>query len=239
ASIARSSVLVLAVGFLALSRPAQAAAPASTAKASEEVNFERHIMGLLGRLGCNAGSCHGSFQGKGGFRLSLFGYDPDLDYASLTRDNQGRRVNPTDPDSSLLLLKATGQVEHGGTRRFGKGDPPYRILRSWIAAGMPRNQGSGAITGVRVSPAEAAFKKADEKMRLKVEATFADNSTEDITNFSDFRTNDENVATVANQGEVHARQPGDTAIVVSYRGQIIPVRVLVPMTPPPGFRYPE
>jgi len=73
-------------------------------------------MGLLGRLGCNAGSCHGSFQGKGGFRLSLFGYDPDLDYASMTRDNQGRRVNPTDPDSSLLLLKATGQVEHGGTR---------------------------------------------------------------------------------------------------------------------------
>src|SRR6266513_3067731 len=69
----------------------------------QQVDFERHIMGLFGRMGCNAAACHGSFQGKGGFRLSLFGYDPDLDYASLTRDNQGRRINTSDPDNSLLL----------------------------------------------------------------------------------------------------------------------------------------
>src|SRR5262245_19674883 len=89
-------------------------------KKLESVDFERHVMGLFGRAGCNAGSCHGSFQGKGGFRLSLFGYDPDKDYFAITREGLSRRVNPTDPDNSLLLLKATGQVEHGGGMRFSK-----------------------------------------------------------------------------------------------------------------------
>src|ERR1700722_18040437 len=77
----------------------------------QQVDFERHIMGLFGRMGCNSGSCHGSFQGKGGLRLSLFGYDPAKDYVTLTRDLAGRRINLADPDASLLLLKATGQVQ--------------------------------------------------------------------------------------------------------------------------------
>ena len=76
----------------------------------ERVDFERHVMGLFGRMGCNSGSCHGSFQGKGGFRLSLFGYDPDKDYLALTREALGRRVDTAEPDNSLLLLKATGAV---------------------------------------------------------------------------------------------------------------------------------
>jgi len=102
--------------------------------------------------------------------------------------------------------------------RFGKTDPPYRILRDWIAAGMPRNLGSGDIKSVRVTPAEAAFKRDGEKMRPESRGHLRRRLDEDITTYSEFRTNDENVATVANQGEVHARQAGDTAIVVSYRG---------------------
>ena len=84
------------------------------------VDFERHVMGVLGRTGCNSGSCHGSFQGKGGFRLSLFGYDPEKDYLALTREGEGRRIHRVDPDRSLHLHKATGQVPHGGLVRFGR-----------------------------------------------------------------------------------------------------------------------
>ena len=73
-----------------------------------QVDFERHVMGLLSKAGCNSGSCHGSFQGKGGLRLSLFGYEPSMDAASFTRDNLGRRVNVVNPDDSLILLKASG-----------------------------------------------------------------------------------------------------------------------------------
>src|SRR5213082_425523 len=96
----------LAVGLsLFVVSAAPAAVPLPDRGRVEKVDFERHVMGLFGRMGCNSGSCHGSFQGKGGFRLSLFGYDSEKDYLALTRDNFGRRVNCADPDSSLLLLK--------------------------------------------------------------------------------------------------------------------------------------
>src|SRR5205823_5656362 len=100
--------------------PAPAAVELPGKTVLDQVDFERHLMGLFGRMGCNAGSCHGSFQGKGGFRLSLFGYDPEKDYFALTRENLGRRIDRVDPERSLLLLKPTGQVEHGGGLRFGK-----------------------------------------------------------------------------------------------------------------------
>src|SRR5437763_16880922 len=129
ARIARPSAFLLVVGLFLASASARAAAPAPTVKLPQKVDFERHIMGLLGRMGCNSGSCHGSFQGKGGFRLSLFGYDPEMDYASLTRETLGRRLNPVDPDQSLLLLKATGQADHGGGRRFGTDSWQYQLIR--------------------------------------------------------------------------------------------------------------
>src|SRR6478736_6161035 len=104
-------------------------------KTIESVDFERHVMGILGRAGCAGGGCHGSFQGKGGLRLSLFGYEPEKDFVAITRDSSARRINPADPDNSLLLLKATGQVDHGGSVRFGKGTWQYNVLREWIRAG--------------------------------------------------------------------------------------------------------
>src|SRR4029079_4618533 len=91
---------------------AQVALP--TGGTIQQVDFERHVMGLLSKTGCNAGSCHGSFQGKNGFLLSLFGYEPSFDHAALTRDNLGRRVDVLHPENSLLLLKATGATRHDG-----------------------------------------------------------------------------------------------------------------------------
>src|SRR5437762_12541859 len=89
--------LLPALGLLAYSAtPAPAAVPLPNGGALEQVDFERHVMGLFGRMGCNSGSCHGSFQGKGGFRLSLFGYEPEKDHAAVTRDLLGRRINPAD-----------------------------------------------------------------------------------------------------------------------------------------------
>ena len=165
-------------------------------KKLEKVDFERHIMGLFGRAGCNAGGCHGSFQGKGGFRLSLFGYEPGKDFVAVTRESLGRRINPVDPDNSLLLLKATGQVEHGGGMRFGRDTWQYNIIREWIVAGAPSSYGSGEVKSVAVSPSELAFNKAGEIRPIQVQATFADGSVNDITCFCDFRTNDEAVAPI-------------------------------------------
>ena len=232
-------LLALIPALLLFSSPANAGVDLPGGKHIDKVDFERHIMGLLGRTGCNAGGCHGSFQGKGGFRLSLFGYEPAKDFVAITRDSVGRRINPIDPDNSLLLLKATGQVEHGGGLRFGKYSWEYNLLREWILAGAPSSGGTGDVKSVAVTPTQLAFNKPGESRVLTVNATFLDGSVNDITCFCDFRTNDDAVADITNLGVVKSIKAGSTAIVVSYRGNVLPVPVLVPMQMPVGFQYPK
>src|SRR5258708_7232150 len=144
----------------------------------EKVDFERHVMGLFSKTGCNNGSCHGSFQGKNGFRLSLFGFDPDKDYAAMTREIQGRRIDTINPDASLLLRKATGTSAHEGGVRFSKDSWQYRLFREWIQRGAPRTKGSGEIVDIAVSPKEYVFVTPSKPARLTVTAKFADGSSE-------------------------------------------------------------
>jgi Protein of unknown function (DUF1549)/Protein of unknown function (DUF1553) len=205
----------------------------------QKVDFERHLMGVFGRLGCNSGSCHGSFQGKGGFRLSLFAYDPAKDFYAITREANGRRINRADPDSSLILLKATGQVDHGGYKRFGKDSWAYQLIREWIVQGATWTKGSGDLKLISMNPPEYAFTKTGQTGQLTIKATFADNSVENITPLCDYRINDDAIATVNPLGQVKALRPGDTAIIVSYRGQVLPVRVMIPTEAAPGFKYPQ
>src|SRR5262245_11954144 len=232
------AVFAVAILPLVSNTTASAAVPLPGGGEIKQVDFERHIMGLFGRTGCASGSCHGSFQGKGGFRLSLFGYQPDKDYMALTRDVLSRRIDPVHPDDSLLLLKASGAVEHGGGMRFGKTTWQYQIFREWIVNGARWTPGSGEVKSIRVTPPEMPLGKTGESSPLRVLARFADGSEEVITPFCDYRTNDDAVADVSNLGVVTGRRPGDTAIVVSYRGQVLPVRVLVPFGAQAGFVYP-
>jgi hypothetical protein len=235
-------VRVLALACLCGAIPASAAAAEPVQVEGDrvlKVDFERHIMGLLGRLGCNAGACHGSFQGKGGMRLSLFGYDPEMDYLALTRAGLGRRINPVDPDRSLLLLKATGQVAHGGGRRFARGSWPYQAFCAWIAAGAARHKGSGTVAAMTLAPDEYIQLPFQQTGQVRARARFADGSEEDITPLCDFRVQDDAVAEVVGAGRIKALRPGDTALVVSYRGQVRAIRVLVPVSAAPGFRYPQ
>src|SRR5439155_4388000 len=190
--VRRTAVLAFVVGLLH-APAASASVPLPGNKVVDKVDFERHVMGLFGRMGCNGGSCHGSFQGKGGFRLSLFGYEPEKDYFAVTREGLARRVTASDPDNSLLLLKATGQVEHGGAVRFAKDTWQYRVFREWILDGARWSKGSGDVKKITITPPEYAFKKPDESVALKVTATFGDGSDADITAFCDYRTNDDAV----------------------------------------------
>jgi hypothetical protein len=239
ASMTRWCVVpVTALLLFGAALPGHAAVVVPNQGTIQQVDFERHVMGLFGRLGCNSGSCHGSFQGKGGFRLSLFGYDPEKDYFALTREVLGRRIDAVDPDRSLLLLKATGQVAHGGGRRFDRVSWQYQVFRDWIARGARWQRNSGEVKAIAVTPPEYAFDKPGETSQLRVQAHFADGSEEDITPFCDFRTNDDAIADVSPLGQVKGRRSGDTAIVVSYRGQVLPVRVLVPRAAEASATYP-
>jgi hypothetical protein len=203
----------------------------------KNVDFERHIMGLLSKVGCNAGSCHGSFQGKNGFRLSLFGYEPAMDFANLTRDNLGRRVNVVKPDESLLLLKATGQTPHDGGMRFGKDGWVYNTFREWVRTGAKWTPGSGAIKSLDITPSDFALLADSKTRQITVTATFADGTKEDITPFCDFKITDDSIATVSPFGLLTPRSPGDAGLTVLYRGSVKAIRVLVPA--PVRAAYPQ
>jgi hypothetical protein len=195
-------------------------------------------MGLLGKMGCNAGACHGSFKGRGGFRLSLFASDLEKDYAALTGGEAGR-IKRDDPEASLLLLKPTKAVSHGGGQRFPKGSWQYQLLRTWIQQGARWEKGSGTVASIRLDPPEFAFPRPGQTGGLKVRARFSNGDEENITTFCNFRSNNEAIAEVTPLGEVKARQPGDTFLVVSYRAEVVAVRTTVPRESPEGFQYPK
>jgi hypothetical protein len=202
-----------------------------------EIRFERHVASLLGTLGCSSGSCHGSFQGKGGLRLSLFGDAPERDHRALTRESLGRRINVARPDESLLLLKPAGMVPHEGGRRFAPGSWQYQLLRKWIARGACHTSGEGTVRRLEVFPEEYCFVGPGERIQLRVNAEFADGSREDVARFSDFRIRDETVASVSSVGEVRSLRPGTTAIIITYQGRPVTTHLLVPWPAESGHEY--
>lgn len=202
-------------------------AASANAGTQQDVDFERQIVGLLGKLGCNAGACHGSFQGKGGLFLSLFSYAPEKDYKSLVRDSFGRRVNLTRPEDSLIILKATGVVPHGGGQRVKPGSKEHEMLLGWIRQGAKWTPGTGSITGMKLTPGAAKLLPG-EKIDLKVEATYADGSTADVTYLTEFKIQDDSILAIADGKTLSARQPGDTSVVANYLGQVASGRYYQP-----------
>src|SRR5262245_51903053 len=127
---------------------------ASAQVTAGQPSFDRDVMAVLSKAGCNLGTCHGNANGKGGFKLSLRGDDPAADYLALTRQVDQRRVNLLDPEASLVLQKPTAQVVHQGGLRFRRDSQEYALLRDWIAAGAPGlGQPGTQLTRLEVTPA--------------------------------------------------------------------------------------
>ncbi len=198
------------------------------------VDFERHVMGVVGRLGCNGGSCHGSFQGRGGFRLSLFAYDFDRDFGELTD-----RVDIDDPDASYLLDKPTMREEHGGGLRMEPDSWQYKLVTRWIAEGARREPGSGKINKIETVPREYRFSRPGQTAQVKVMATFEDGARENITPFCHLRVNDEYVAEINESGKLTGLHAGDTAVVITYRDQVLTSRALVTAEMETNDVYPD
>ena len=103
--------------------------------ADVNLNFVQDVNPVITRLGCNMGTCHGAKDGKGGFKLSLRGYDPIYDVRGFSDDHSARRVNFASPDDSLMLLKATGAVPHEAGVVTEMDSRYYHTIRHWIAGG--------------------------------------------------------------------------------------------------------
>jgi hypothetical protein len=191
-------------------------------------SFRNQVQSVLTRLGCNSGACHGAALGKKGFRLSLRGYDAQGDYLSITRHNRGRRIVPSDPGRSLLLLKPTAAVPHGGGFRLDVGSLEYRVLAEWIAAGAPPPQPSDPhLLRLEVFPPQAFLRPGDEQP-LVVRAAFSDGRTEDVTRWVKFASTHDAVAQVSDAGLVQVRAAGAGAVTAWYLSQIAVVPIVVP-----------
>jgi len=194
----------------------------------EEVSFTNDIVPILSKAGCNGGGCHGALAGKAGFRLSLFGYDPDSDHLAITRDALGRRVDLTKPATSLLLTKPTMGVPHKGGKRLDVGSDDYQRLAAWIAAGCPGPQpDERQLESISIEPAEAVVSPGDD-VAFAVTARYSDGTTRDVTHWARFTATDATVASVNDSGVATALGHGSGAITAWFSSQIAVGRVTAP-----------
>ncbi|MCX6379671.1 MAG: DUF1549 and DUF1553 domain-containing protein [Armatimonadetes bacterium] len=194
--------------------------------------FHADIIPILTRTSCNSGACHGAAQGRGGFKLSLAGFDPDTDYDWITRANLARRITPSQPDNSLFLRKPTLGVVHKGGKRFDVTSSEYRILKDWIVTGMPAPDPKEAqVTKLEVYPQNRTL-PIGKTQRYIVTATYNDGVTRDVSAETLFTASDENVAKVTADGEATVVGNGEGAIIIRYQGLSKTTRIISPFSTP-------
>ena len=177
-----------------------------------EWSFRNHVQPVLAKAGCSSGACHGAASGQNGFKLSLRGYDNEGDFLALTHQALGRRVIPSDPGRSLMLLKPTHAVPHKGGKRFDVNSIDYKVLSEWIAAGTPGpNASDPRIQSIAILP-EQVFLEPGASQQLLVRATFSDGHTEDVTHWVKFNSANGSVAQVDDEGQVKVIGNGEGAI---------------------------
>ena len=207
-------------------------ASAAFARAAEErpINFANQIVPIFTKAGCNAGGCHGKSSGQNGFKLSLLGFEPTEDYEHLIKEARGRRIFPAAPERSLLLLKATGELPHGGGKRLEKGSRDYELLMKWISLGTPYGHPNDPyVTGIEVSPKEKTMPLGAEQ-QLAVTAIYSDGSKEDVTRSALYEPNDKELAKVDDGGLVKFyQQPGDVAVMIRYQAKVAVFSATLPL----------
>jgi hypothetical protein len=201
--------------------------PASAgAEAGEPMSFRRDILPVLTKAGCNAGACHGAFHGRGGFRLSLLGFDPQADYNAIVKEARGRRVFPAAPEQSLIVRKPLALVPHGGERRFSSDSESCRILLTWIRQGMPGPE-EERLVRLEVTPGESLL-RIGETASLQVRAVWSSGGDREVSRWALFETSRDAVAEVSPEGVVTARGHGRAVIMVRFFGQVAAVPVTIP-----------
>jgi hypothetical protein len=216
----KTNVMVTSAG-----RQATVPVQVKNAAVTPPLSFRNDVMAVFSKAGCNAGTCHGNFNGKNGFRLSLRGEDPDFDFLSLTHDTHGRRLNVYDPPASLLLQKPTGQLPHEGSVRFGPDSADYATLKRWIAEGAkPDPAATPKLKSLEVTPSDRVLLHGADEQQLVVRASFDDGSVRDVTHLAVYEPSAPMV-TVSPTGLVTAQKSGQVTVVVRYLHLQVPSRL--------------
>ncbi len=205
-------------------------------RAEAPLNFTNDVLPILGKYGCNSGGCHGKAIGQNGFKLSLYGFDPAFDFASIVHESHGRRVTVSAPAESLLLLKATGEIAHGGGVRFDANSPPYQLLHAWISqAAAWGADDAPSVVRLQVEPAELLVSSATAK-QLRVTAFYSDGASRDVTPLARYDSQTPELLEVSFTGRVATSgSPGEGLVMVRYQNLVGTAR----FTHPFGARLPD
>ncbi|MFL5242213.1 MAG: DUF1549 and DUF1553 domain-containing protein [Gemmataceae bacterium] len=198
------------------------------AQKDRPISFKLDVMPVFLRAGCNSGSCHGAARGKDGFRLSLFGFDPDGDYHRLTHEVNGRRVNLALPHESLVIEKNIGKVPHTGGTRFKEGDPLYQTLIRWLDAGAPLDPPAVATPiAVDLFPKSAVLDGKGAKQQMIVRAKYSDGTERDVTGLALFLSNNDTSAAVSPDGLVTGGDRGEAFVMARFATFTVGAQVIV------------
>ncbi len=196
------------------------------------LSFVQDVQPVLTKSGCNMGSCHGALAGKGGFKLSLRGYNHESDHFTISKQALARRTDTTEPDESLLLRKPTRAMSHAGGKRFEKDSEEYRTLRAWIAAGAPGpSDKEVSLEKIEVFPNLAVLKPKDS-IRVVVQASYSDGRKADVTHWAKFSSSEETIVTVDDQGHATVQASGESAIAVLFGSKVATATITVPHLKP-------
>ncbi len=197
------------------------------------IDFANDIVPILTRRGCNTGACHGKSTGRGGFRLSLFGFIPEQDYEWITKGARGRRVFPSSPSQSLFLMKPTMAVPHGGGHRLKVGEPEYQRIERWIAANSPKSTPDAKkLDHLDVFPT-AAILRPNDRQQLVATAVYSDGSRRDVTSIAEFRVNETSIASIDDTGLVTTQdRTGETPIIALLQGRVAVSQIVIPLNKP-------
>jgi len=191
-------------------------------------SFRNDVLPVMTKMGCNSGPCHGAAAGKNGFKLTLRGYDPVADYYALTHQANARRTDRMEPAKSLILLKPTLAIPHGGGKRFDVNSPEYKVMAGWLSQGMPAPRDTDAlVTDIQVLPREASLRPGAEQ-QLIVTAVYSDGHTADVTRWAKYDSGDEGVASVDSNGHVIMHGYGEAPVTVWYQSHVTFSRLRIP-----------
>ena len=207
-----------------------AAAKVRVTKAKDQTppSFRNDIIPILTRAGCNSGACHGALAGKGGLKLSLRGYDPESDHFVLTRQASARRVDRSQPEKSLIILKSTRQMPHGGGARITAGSRQHQVLLDWIAGGAGGITSSDAsVARIEVLPKSAMLKPKDA-LRTVVLAHYSDARIVDVSRLSKFVSSEAQVADVDEDGVIKVGGHGEAAVSALFDNRVATMTVTSP-----------
>ena len=199
------------------------------------ISFKLDVMPVFMRAGCNTGACHGAARGKDGFRLSLFGFDPDGDWYRLTREMSGRRISVAIPEECLLVEKSIGSVQHSGGERFTASSELNKTLLRWLDAGAPKDAPDVARpVALELFPQKLVLEGEGATHRMTVRAKYSDGTDRDVTSLARYMTNNDVSAKIDDDGKVTAGARGEAYVFARFSTFTVGSQAIVI---PKGVKY--